>query len=211
MVNLAPGSRLGPSPWHVSYNNKHNVNPIWFGQITYAVQLLSEFSFGANSSNLKQLLEVSSNKIATIYSIVTPVPTYIIPHDINHVPMPHTIGNFWNALWVLLVDDPCRNSLRFSEDVDSPTQQSPKWHKSRLRNSQYGFQVTIHVCGNIRNYKTRHCRAECGVTALWPTSYFEYLLHNKRVISISSYNLSSFGSIGNVCCSVFFIMACLSR
>ena len=92
----------------------------------------------------------------------------------------------------------------FSEDAVSPTQQSPKWHKSRLRNSQYGFQVTIHVCGNIRNYKTRHCRAECCVTALCSTSYFEYLLHNKRVLFISSYNLSSFGSIGNVCRSVFY-------
>ena len=62
-----------------------------------------------------------------------------------------------------------------------------------------------HVRGNVRNYKTWHCHAECNVPALWPPSIFEDFSHDKLVICFSSCNLPFCGLIhvGNI--SVTFV------
>ena len=60
-----------------------------------------------------------------------------------------------------------------------------------------------HVRGNVRNYKTGHCHAECNVPALWPPSYFEDFSHDKLVICFLSCNLPFCGLIGNI--SVTFV------
>ena len=60
-----------------------------------------------------------------------------------------------------------------------------------------------HVHGNVRNYKTGHCHAECNVPALWPPSYFKDLSHNRLVICFPSCNLLFCGLIGNI--SVTFV------
>ena len=64
-----------------------------------------------------------------------------------------------------------------------------------------------HVRGNVRNYKTGHCHAECNVPALWPPLYFEDFSHDKLVICFSSCNLPFCGLIGNI--SVTFVEDCL--
>ena len=72
------------------YKNKHNVNlyRVWKTKLCHAK--LSEMSCWAQSSNPKQSLTVSSNKIA----IINLFHWHSHAHDRSHASMQHTIRNF---------------------------------------------------------------------------------------------------------------------